>query len=163
MHRDATMSPCGRYRYDLTRRWAEGDFALWVMLNPSTADAAIDDPTIRRCIDFTRRAGLDAAVVVNLYALRSPNPADLLSHPSPIGPRNDETIRALAARAALAIAAWGAHRAATPRVVPVMNLIRRSMLCLGETRSGAPAHPLYRPAGGPLVTWALSAHAGATP
>jgi hypothetical protein len=35
----ATISECGRYRYDLIRRWREGDLMLWIMLNPSTADA----------------------------------------------------------------------------------------------------------------------------
>jgi hypothetical protein len=54
----AVVSECGLYSYSLTRRWAHGPKALFVMLNPSTADAMVDDPTIRRCIGFARRQGV---------------------------------------------------------------------------------------------------------
>ena len=73
-HMSAIISPCGRYRYRLDRRWGDGRTMGFIMLNPSTADAENDDPTIRRCIGFAKREGCDAIAVVNLYALREGRP-----------------------------------------------------------------------------------------
>jgi len=160
----AVLSPDRVYRYSLTRRWDEGspDYVLWVMLNPSTANEQDDDATIRRCRAFS--AGLTfreaegkavgALVVVNLFALRSSDPNRLIGHPDPVGPRNDEVIRELAQGAALVVAAWGAAVLARPRARAVVRLLQDATLdrhphihCYGVTRSGAPKHPLYLPAG----------------
>jgi hypothetical protein len=83
--RGATLSDCGRYRYRLWRRWADGPTVLFVMLNPSTADADVDDPTIRRCIGFARSWGAGALEVVNLYAWRATQPAELKAAVGPVG------------------------------------------------------------------------------
>ena len=75
---EAVISQDERHRYSLTRRWGDGPrVCCWIMLNPSTADATTDDPTIRRCIGFTHAWGYDALTVVNLYAWRATDPADL--------------------------------------------------------------------------------------
>jgi hypothetical protein len=72
VERSARLSECGTWRYYLARHWApKGEALAFVMLNPSTADATVDDPTIRRCIGFARRDGYAGLVVVNLFALRS--------------------------------------------------------------------------------------------
>src|SRR5689334_16488446 len=73
----ASISECGRYRYSLHRWWGAGERLYFVMLNPSTADAEVDDPTIRRCMGFARTLGFDGIGVVNLYAFRATKPADL--------------------------------------------------------------------------------------
>src|SRR5262249_14212908 len=98
VRRAAVISDCGRYRYSLTRRWGDAaePRALFVMLNPSTADAEQDDPTIRRCIGFAKAWGMGSLEVVNLYALRATDPAALLSAPDPIGPKNDTMITSAA-------------------------------------------------------------------
>ena len=70
----AWISECGRYRYSLTRRFADGLDLVFVMLNPSTADADKDDPTIRRCCGFADRMGFGGIIVVNLFALRAAAP-----------------------------------------------------------------------------------------
>src|SRR5450755_1416997 len=86
----AVFSADRTYRYRLTRTWgSSGSHAVWVMLNPSTADALADDPTIRRCTGFSRALGLDGLVVVNLFALRATEPRELRRHPEPAGPAND--------------------------------------------------------------------------
>lgn len=150
MERAATISESGLYRYSLTRRWGPNKlFVLWIMLNPSTADDKIDDPTIRRCISFTRGWGYDALEVVNLFALRSPNPQDLRdcmeAGMDPIGRENDRMIDFAAGRAARVIAAWGAHTMAEDRCWDVNNLPGMSPIveCLGRTKNGNPRHPLY--------------------
>src|SRR4029079_19593153 len=108
--KDAVMSPCGRYRYRLTRVWDESRPAVcWVMLNPSTADAVKDDPTIRRGSSFSWSWGAGGLVVVNLFAFRATNPADLLDAPDPVGPENDAHVRDAAKGAGLVMAAWGVH------------------------------------------------------
>jgi hypothetical protein len=145
--RGAVISPCGAYRYELTRRWADGDdIVTWIMLNPSTADADYDDPTIRRCIDFSIRWGCSGLIVQNLFALRATDPRALAQHPDPVGPDND-TYLAKAATGTT-IAAWGVsggHPAHT-RADAVLELLRTHgtwPMCVGLTQGGAPRHPLY--------------------
>lgn len=162
--RDAHLSTDGVYRYSLTRRWNEPMpdrlpvLDLWIMLNPSTADADQDDPTIRRCIAFSRGWGADGLRVVNLFALRSTDPAALLRHPDPIGPRNDATL-ALLARASRelggrVVCAWGAHSMAAERARTVQHLIGDAV-CLGTTKAGAPRHPLYVRGDTAPVVWSI--------
>jgi hypothetical protein len=150
--RGAELSPCGRYRYTLWRRWAEGPRCLFVMLNPSTADATRDDPTIRRCIGFARRWGHGSLEVVNLFAWRATDPAVFYQREAwhdadPIGPENDRAILAAVGRAATVIAAWGMHGELMGRGAAVEAMITRAgvdLWCLGITRKGYhPRHPLY--------------------
>lgn len=76
--RDAKLSADGLYRYRLGRTWCPSERGVvWVMLNPSTADAHFDDPTIRRCVGFARSWGMGWITVVNLYAFRATYPQEL--------------------------------------------------------------------------------------
>src|ERR1019366_833740 len=84
------------YRYSLWRRVGESRRrVLFVMLNPSTADAIVDDPTIRRCMGFARTWGFGELEVCNLFAYRSPCPSALLRAADPVGPSNDRALRRL--------------------------------------------------------------------
>lgn len=155
VRRSAQLSPDGLYRYALIRRWrgTPGDRpATFIMLNPSTADGELDDPTIRRCVGFARALDCAGLAVVNLYAYRATKPADLWRAPDPIGPETDRFLKLAAERAARLgsplIAAWGAH-AKSDRVTDVLRLIRAEgaeLTALGVTAAGAPRHPLYMPA-----------------
>lgn len=144
------------YRYLLTRRWAPGPVMTWVMLNPSRADEALDDPTIRRCVRFAQAAGCSAIAVTNLYAWRTPDPRGLRRTADPVGPDNDSWIRT-AVRAAAdgpVVLAWGA-RAEPARAQAVLELLagilgQHPLQCLGTTAAGHPRHPLYLPATTPL-------------
>lgn len=157
----AIISPDGVYRYVLWRGWdTSKSVAAWIMLNPSTADAETDDPTIRRCMRFTRAWGLGGLVVVNLFALRSSDPEALGGHPDPIGSDNDAATRHAcnAQLTAVVIAAWGAHTIATRRQEFVLREMRRSSrptCCLGRTKEGYPRHPLYVAAATKLQRFAL--------
>lgn len=127
------------------------------MLNPSTADEEVDDPTIRRCIGFSRRDGLSGLRVVNLFALRSTDPAGLADAWDPVGPENDAWIRDVAARSHRIVVAWGAHPLARTRIGAVVPILRgaegRRLWCLGTTASGAPRHPLYVRGDTTMLPW----------
>ncbi|CDY79414.1 hypothetical protein BGLT_02195 [Caballeronia glathei] len=127
--------------------------AMFLMLNPSTADATLDDPTIRRCRSFAAAWGMDGITVANLYALRSTDPAGLWLHADPIGPENDDHLYELAVTHGRVVCAWGAN-ARADRVAAVVHLLRHAgaqLTCLGTTKSGAPRHPLYVRGDQPLM------------
>lgn len=172
IERAATFSPCKTFRYTLSRRWSEGKLvAAFVMLNPSTADASIDDPTIRRCMSFARSWGYHGIEVVNLFALRSPNPQDLIDSAEagvdPIGSKNDAAIDSTCSRCAKVVAAWGAHPFAVNRAKAVLTIKGLGMFveCLGTTKDGSPRHPLYVKADQPLIAYQydINRPAGARP
>lgn len=139
----------GAYRYQLTRHWALSDnpsMLTVVMLNPSTADATLDDPTIRRCIGLAKAAGAEGLRVVNLFAFRSADPGALVEAGDPVGPMNDEYILAAARESVRMVAAWSAHPFAARRANVVYEMLRTagiSLECWGTTKGGHPRHPLY--------------------
>ena len=150
MFRDAIISACGTYRYTLVRQWDQTKPLLpFLMLNPSTADAKQDDPTIRRCIGFADREGCGGIVVVNLYAFRSTDPKRLVDVVDPVGPFNMTAIHDVAAVASEAgvpiVCAWGANDFARSGGVTMYYAILAGakLVCLGKTKSGHPRHPLY--------------------
>lgn len=127
-------------------------------LNPSTADAEQDDPTIRRCVDFALRNDHYRIEVVNLFALRATNPRELRRAPDPIGPDNDERIQDAATAASIVVCAWGAHGKYLSRGIAVRRLLHAlipwdRLMCFGVTSNGQPKHPLYLKADTPLVHW----------
>ena len=150
MLRDATISPCGRYRYDLSRVWVDpGDdkadtYAVFIMLNPSTADDRHDDNTIRRCVEFAKFWGMGGLMVVNLFAYRATDPKRLEIVYDPIGPQNDTYITEACHTAQVVVAAWGAHPLAVNRAVTVRSLVP-DLHYLRLTKGGQPCHPLYLP------------------
>ncbi len=154
MKKTALISDCGKYRYELTREWEDGPLCVFVMLNPSTADASEDDPTIRRCIGYAKREGCGKLAVVNLFAYRATDPSELCEPGvEPIGPANNDYIEQWAKRFApkLVIAAWG-QTDRGPRAGRVKWLLRDVPLyALGVTKSGKPGHPLYRKLTQPLI------------
>lgn len=139
----AVISDCQRYRYWLERDRGERPL-VFVMLNPSTADAEVDDPTIRRCRRFASDNGYTGIIVVNLYAFRSASPAVLFAADEPVGAENDAFLLKASKMGDVCLA-WGAN-AKPSRVVSVMDIIRKSgnaPLCLGKTKNDSPRHPLY--------------------
>jgi len=150
MKRGAVLSPCGTWRYELPREWDIGNRLVVVRcLNPSTADAEKDDPTIRRVIGFAKSHGFGNLLVLNIFALRSTDPDGLRVAQDPVGPDNDAHIHdALSIPGTPALAAWGSMGdqwdPARQRAAAVLNLAPlASWFCLGTTKNGHPRHPLY--------------------
>lgn len=157
------------------RLWLERDLGsiipacVFIMLNPSTADDRVDDPTLRRCQHFARRLGCGRLIVVNLFTLRSTEPEGLMAVPDPVGPGADEAICAAMVAvskrhypqpgAGYIIAGWGAS-CPTPRkaerikfVIDTADKYRRRIYCFGRTATGEPRHPLYIRNDEPLQEW----------
>lgn len=146
----ALLSSNGTYRWWLRRHVADKGRGTvnFIMLNPSTADAENDDPTIRRCMRFARRWGFDRLDVTNLYAYRSTEPYALrrLTALVAVGEDNDGHLLRVAEDAALVVAAWGVLGGLWGRAAPVKALLGHlPAYCLGQTKAGDPRHPLYLP------------------
>jgi len=143
----ALFSDCERYRYVLTREWdPAGQKALFIMLNPSTADEIKNDPTVERCERRARALGFGAFRVCNIFAYRATDPKVMRAEPDPNGPDNDQAIAESCAWADQVICAWGTHGAHMQRGAAVADLVRQSGVSpyhLGLSKDGHPKHPLY--------------------
>jgi len=143
---DAVLTNDGLYRYRLTRTWdVEKPTLAFIMLNPSTADATTDDPTIRRCLGYAEDWGYGRLVVGNLFAYRTSDPSELRDHESPVGPENDRHLREIASEADRVVAAWGTDGDLYDREREVCNLLDVDLYALNTTKHGHPNHPLYQP------------------
>lgn len=139
---EAILSPCRSYRYALWRRWGDGPSVLFVMLNPSTADATEDDATIRKCVGYAKRWGYGSLSVANLFAFRATDPRVMMAAIDPVGPDNDETISGLAKEASMIVAAWGKDGSYGGRDKVVLAMLPNTH-CLHRNKDGTPGHPLY--------------------
>lgn len=172
----ADLSDCGRYRYNLGRRWADdGPVMALIMFNPSTADADVDDATIRKCVKFAKREGASGLVVRNLFAFRTPKPKVLMAAHADgvdvIGPENDTWLRLLVENPFAfrpIVAAWGAGpstlagaRLMGPRSRWLVELIGRRLHRFDDNRfrmTAGPAapHPLYLRGDTPITPYPRS-------
>ena len=152
----AVLSGDRIYRFELRRVVSESNLGTvcWIMLNPSTADETEDDPTIRRCIDFTRRWGYRDLVVVNVWPFRSTDPKGLQrwlrgwdSGQLAVGIRNWNHVRTVALASDYVVAAWGTHgqRERGPILVKMLMDAGVALHTVRVTPRGAPGHPLYVP------------------
>jgi len=161
--RTATISDDGLYRYRLGRTWNPYlPKMVWIMLNPSTADAEVDDPTIRRCMGFARREHCGGIEVINLYAFRATKPQGLTMQADPEGPGNCaawlEVLSGASAKTpGPVVAAWGAS---IPKGLPesraldaIVPMVTPPWYTLGLTNGGAPRHPLFVKSTSPLRKW----------
>lgn len=140
----AVISDCGQYRYLLSRRLGFSDRVVaFIGLNPSTADATLDDPTIRRCIGFAKRRDAGLLLMVNLFALRSTDPRALRTHVAPVGPENDLWIERAMSVADIAIAAWGNGGLLLGRSDIISKRYQGRLQAFEITNAKMPKHPLY--------------------
>ena len=153
----ARFSACRRWRTLLWRQWdGQRPVANFLMLNPSTADETVLDPTCARARDFAERWGYGALLVTNLFAWRATDPGEMLAAPDPVGRGNDAAILRAARAAALVVCAWGNHGAHLGRSAQVRQRLESAGISLHVLRlnaGGEPAHPLYLPARLAPVPW----------
>ena len=144
MRKSAIISECGTYRYELKRIWDDSKpWVLFICLNPSTADEREDDPTIRRCIRFAKDWGYSGILMMNAYAFRATQPADMKAASDPIGPANDEAFGYRRTQVGLIVAAWGTHCDQQRAEQVHQALGFKPVMCLGTNKDGSPKHPLY--------------------
>jgi len=168
----AVLSADGRYRYRLTRHLEPtldtipGKTVVFVMLNPSTADAELNDPTTTRCIGYAAREHAEWLHLVNLYAYRTPHPKVLAAAHrdgvnivgNPDADRHLGDVLSEAGSGLTVIAGWGNRPAGIPE--PFHRAVEFAMLdrvgptvALKVTGQGAPWHPLYLAADLPLLPY----------
>lgn len=157
--KSAVFDPERAYRYELRRIWDEAATKLVVIgLNPSTADAKKDDPTIRKCVGFARRWKMGGIIMLNLFAYRATDPKMLrrfsLRHHA-VGLDNDDTILGITGLPGTKVlCAWGAHGVLDGRGDAVFDLLQcRKLHHMGLTKGGHPKHPLYLPYTTKLQEW----------
>ncbi len=152
---DARFSSTGDRRYILTRGWTKplgtDKRVLWVMLNPSTAGAKEDDPTVRRCSNFARSWGYAGIIVVNLFSLIATRPIHLSEEPATMASNEAMFLRYVfrSPKVAMVMAAWGSQPILTKNpdrwrtVVTDVVEAGHTVMSLGTTADGSPRHPLY--------------------
>jgi len=153
MKKEATISDCGRYRYTLSRIWNEKlRLILFIGLNPSTADAEEDDPTIRRMTRFALDWRFGGMLVGNLFAYRATDPKDLTECEEPVGRFNNYWLEIMSQKVSIKVACWGAHGTLLKRDKQVLSMLD-SFFIFGLNQDGTPKHPLYLPADTGLLPW----------
>ncbi len=147
MEKKAILDQKRKYRYVLKRQWGtnEKNFVNFVLLNPSTADEKIDDPTIKACIKFAQNWKYDGMWVTNLFAFRTTQPINLKKNKRPIGNKNDSYIQKYAKKSKTIVIAWGNHGNFLNRDKQVIKLLSQisDLYCLQILKNGQPKHPLY--------------------
>lgn len=159
----AIFSDCMRYRFRLERRFDNRFYEVtdprwchWIMLNPSTADAFRNDPTITGCEKRAKAWGYDGVIVTNIFALRSTDPIGLYESMDPIGAGNTESIVEAVEMAAITICGWGRHGALHGRGAGVAGrLAAYALHALKVNKDGSPFHPLYVAHAVQPIPWAL--------
>ncbi len=143
LKRSADFSPCRTWRYTLIREWDSTlPRVMFLLLNPSTADENVDDPTNRRGLGYAMDWGYGTCVFCNLFAFRTPYPKEMKAAADPVGPENDWFLLAEWGKADLVVAAWGIHGTHRGRDKEVAELFP-DLQCLGVTKAGDPRHILY--------------------
>lgn len=151
LFKTAEVSKDGLYRYVLERIWDTSLLAtVFIMLNPSTADDKEDDPTIRACVEFSKRWGSGGLTVVNLFACRATNPEILNYVDDPVGPDNFRYIKDVCKSRDVerVVCAWGSklpkfRKNAGQEVLNFLEMMGIKPWALKINEDGEPRHPLY--------------------
>lgn len=157
VYEGCVFSPDRRYRYVLWRRLGKDPydaamtpstlFVQWIGLNPSVADETKDDPTVRRCIDFTKRWGFSAMCMTNAFAFRATDPREMKAQEEPVGVENTDWLCRVAQEAAMVVCCWGNHGQHQKRSALIIERFKKlrigKLYHLGLTEIGEPRHPLY--------------------
>lgn len=158
----AVLSPCGLYRYRLDRTVGiEGPVYAFFGINPSTADASIDDATVRKWIGFTKTWGGSRFIVGNVFAYRATDVKDLASVDDPYGDEIGDYITDIITEADILVPCWGNSTKVPPQLQGACDILMDALVSSGKpvmhfglTKSGDPKHPLMLGYATPLLPWA---------
>lgn len=158
--RSAVISSCTFYRYRLERRFRDGPTMMFIMVNPSTADAEADDQTIKKCVGFAQRAAFGRVIVGNKFAFRSTDVGLLRSARDPVGPENDEHLRAMLDEADQVVAGWGqltklpeVLRDRWKEIVRLADVAGCTLHAIGTNADRHPKHPQMTGYNVPITEW----------
>jgi hypothetical protein len=141
--RGAVFSDDGIYRYVLWRIWDESKPMInFIGLNPSTADAENDDPTMRRCQKFARSWNYGGFYMTNLFGFKATRPSELKKASDPVGIDNNKWLIEIESRVDKVVFAWGINGVFLNRDKEVTGLITQAYY-IELTKDGYPKHPLY--------------------
>lgn len=141
----ASFSPCRHWRYSLWRVWHPGrPRVAFIGLNPSTADEMVDDPTVRRCINYAKSWNFGGMYMLNIFGVRATDPKEMLMDSNPVGDMNDDYIIDEIEHASRIVCCWGAHGKHLGRSAKIIEMLSdKKLFCFGLTKDGEPKHPLY--------------------
>lgn len=143
MKKDAHFSADRKYRYALWRIWDKSlSKAMFIGLNPSVANETEDDPTIKRCIEFSKSWGHGGVIMGNLFAYCATDPQQMMKANNPIGEENDRWLVELAREATIVVGAWG-NRGVFKKRGCAVRILLPDLYYLKLNKSGEPSHPLY--------------------
>jgi hypothetical protein len=159
MKGEAKFSDCGRWRWWLWREWDEKlPVIVLIGMNPSTADADKNDPTVAKEVNYATSWGFGGMLKLNAFAFKATNPKDMWAAKARgvdiIGAENTAAhmigyMRYF--RAERAVACWG--RLKSDRGWLLAEQLKLKLDCLRKNSDGSPAHPLYLPYGLLLEPW----------
>lgn len=135
-----------KYRYILGRKWSNKGKCLFILLNPSTADAFKLDPTITRAYNLSKKLGLGELIILNIFAIRGSNPEIIKKVSDPIGPLNNYYIKKYVKKSDLIILGWGNHGKINNRskeIIDIIKKVKKEIYVLDINKNGEPKHPLY--------------------
>jgi hypothetical protein len=146
INRGTKFSPCKKYRLQLWRLWDDQlPIIMFLMLNPSSADAHNDDPTIRRCVNFTKNWGYGGFYIGNLYPLISSKPKLLLESLSVSHSENKLNLDEMAEKCDKIICSWGNFEIVKKLGIPNDFLVdyKNKLYYISKSKNETPKHPLY--------------------
>lgn len=143
MLRKAIISEDTNYRYELSRVFDETKpMIVFIGLNPSTADANIDDPTIKKCLNYAKNWWYGWFYMWNLFAYRATEPKNMMKVFDPIWKENDIYLKSIFEKGEKIICCWWEYGTFQNRAQEVLKNIPTPYY-LKLNKSGQPGHPLY--------------------
>ena len=148
----------------LMRRWLGDSFPtryiLFIGMNPSTADATVNDPTCAREWSFAQREGYSAMAKGNVGDYRATDPKMLLAPGVvAVSDANLPSLRKAAAGADRVVLCHGKlNKALAPAGRALVDTLRADgieLWCFGVNADGSPKHPLYLRLETPLVRYGV--------
>lgn len=149
----AHFSESKKYRYKLWRIWDNTKpLVMFIGLNPSTADASDDDPTVESVTRIALHNGYGGFYMMNLFPLVSTDPKAVLEFEkeefghNAFDKENARHLNEVRHECEDVVFAWGNFK-----VVRTLGRDQKTMeyfkdaKAIGHNKNGSPKHALYQP------------------